>query len=161
MASLRWVDTGLPRPRWRATTNVRLHPTLQVGAEWNPVAEEVGPLVTWFVLTETETRPALFAGTSSDRIGSPPHTQSYYLTLARYLPAVRTSPYVSLNWSEWDEAFNVPFGANVELGRGFSVQPMYDGRRSHLLGSWAGERVSVSFVWAWFERAGASVSVGF
>lgn len=161
MASLRWVDTALERPRWRATANVRLHPTLQVGAEWNPVAEEVGPLFTWFLLTETETRPALFAGTSSDRIGSPPHTQSYYLTLAKYLPAVRTAPYVSLNWSEWDEAFNVPFGASVELGGGYSLRPMYDGRRSHLLGTWAGERWSVTMIWAWYERAGASVSVGF
>lgn len=155
------MDTPLERPRWRATTNVRLHPTLQVGVEWNPVADELGLLVTWFALTETEVRPALFAGTSSDRIGSPAGKQSYYLTLAKYLPAVRTSPYVSLNWSEWDEAFNVPFGANVELGGGFSVRPMYDGHRSHLLGAWAGERLSVSLLWAWFERAGAAVSVGF
>ena len=47
---------------------------------------------TWFVLTETERRPALFLGTSSDRIGSPEGTQSYYLTGAKYLPIVRTSP---------------------------------------------------------------------
>ncbi len=161
MTSLRWVDTGLPRSRWRATTSVRVHPTLQLGLEWNPVAEEAGPLVTWFWLTETETRPALFAGTSSDRIGSPPHTQSYYLTLAKYLPAVRLAPYVSLNWSEWDEAFNVPFGASVELGGGYSLRPMYDGRRSHLLGTWAGERWSATLIWVWYEKAGASVSVGF
>ena len=161
MASLRWVDTPLDRPRWRATANARMHPRLQLGAEINPAADEIGPLVNWFLLTETERRPALFAGTSSDRIGSPAGKQSYYVTLAKYLPAVRTSTYVSLNWSDWDERFNVPFGATVELGGGFSVRPMYDGNRPHLLGTWSGERVSVSALWAWFERAGAAVSVGF
>jgi len=150
-----------PRPRWRATLSGRVLPTLQLGVEVNPAADEVGPLLTWFVLTETERRPALFLGSSSDRIGSPKGTQSYYLTAAKYLPAARLSPYVSLNWSEWDERFNVPFGANVELGRGFSLQPMYDGHRSHLLGTWAGERVSATLIWAWYERAGAAVSLGF
>ncbi len=121
----------------------------------------MGPLVTWFLLTETEQRPAVFLGTSSDRIGSPAGKQSYYATAAKYLPALNTSPYVSLNYSEWDEGWNVPFGANVELGNGFSVRPMYDGNRTHLLGSWAGERFSATLVWAWFERAGAAISYGF
>ena len=136
-------------------------PTLQLGLEVNPVAEEVGPLVTWFLFTETERRPAVFLGTSSDRIGSPRGEQSYYLTVAKFLPAVRTSPYASLSYSEWDERLNIPFGANVELGHGFSLQPMYDGDRTHLLVSWAGARASVTFVWAWLERGGAAISFGF
>ena len=161
MSSLRYVDTELERPRWRATLNRRVLPTLQLGIEYNPVAGEVGPLATWFLLTETERRPALFLGTSSDRIGSPEGTQAYYLTAAKYLPFARTSPYVSLNYSEWDDALNVPFGANVELGGGFSLQPMYDGHRTHLLGSYATERASVTLLWAWLERAGAAISIGF
>jgi hypothetical protein len=161
MLSLRYVDTELERPRWRTTANCRVLPTLQLGAEFNPAAGEVGPLVTWFLLTETERRPAAFLGTSSDRIGSPEGTQSYYLTVAKYLPPVRTSPYVSVNYSEWDRGWNVPFGANVELGRGFSIQPMYDGHRTHLLGSFAADRFSATLVWAWLEKAGVAVSVGF
>ena len=161
MSSLRYVDTELERPRWRFTLNRRIVPTLQLGLEYNPVAGEVGPVATWFLLTETERRPALFLGTSSDRIGSPEGRQAYYLTTAKYLPFARTSPYVSLNYSEWDEALNVPFGANVELGGGFSVRPMYDGHRTHLLGTYATERASVTLLWAWLERAGAAVSIGF
>jgi hypothetical protein len=161
MFSLRYVDTELSRPRWRTTVNYRVIPTLQLGVEYNPAAGEVGPLVTWFLLTEGERRPAVFLGTSSDRIGSPEGTQSYYLTGAKYLPALRISPYVSLNYSEWDEGWNVPFGANVELGGGFSLQPMYDGDRTHLLGSFATARFSATLVWAWLERAGVAVSVGF
>lgn len=155
------MDTELERPRWRATANYRVIPALQLGVEYNPVANEVGPLATLFLLTETETRPALFLGTSSDRIGSPKGTQAYYATAAKYLPLIRTSPYVSLNYSEWDDALNVPFGANVELGGGYSLQPMYDGHRTHLLGSYAASRWSVTLIWAWLERAGFAVSAGF
>jgi hypothetical protein len=155
------VDTELDRPRWRATASQRVIPTLQVGVEFNPGAAEVGPIATWFLVTETERRPAVFLGTSSDRIGSPEGTQAYYLTLAKYLPALRVSPYASLNYSEWDDGWNVPFGANLELGGGFSLQAMNDGRRTHLLASHARERVSFTLVWVWFERAGAAVAFGF
>ena len=134
---------------------------LQLGLEYNPVAGEVGPLATLFLLTETERRPAVFLGTSSDRIGSPEGKQAYYLTAAKYLPPFRTSPYASLNYSEWDKGWNVPFGANIELGRGVSLQPMYDGHRTHLLGTYATERYSATLIWAWLERAGVAVSVGF
>lgn len=159
--SLRYVDTDVERARWRSTANVRLLPMLQVGVEFNPVVEEVGPLATLFLLTETETRPAAFVGTSSDRIGSPKGEQAYFLTASKYLPWLHTSPYVSLNYSEWDEGFNVPFGASVELGYGLSLRPMYDGQRTHLLGSYATDRYSVSLMWVWLERFGAAVSVGF
>ena len=143
------------------TANYRVIPRLQLGVEYNPVASEVGPLATMFVLTETERRPALFLGTSSDRIGSPAGTQAYYVTGAKYLPALHVSPYASLNYSEWDDGWNVPFGANIELGRGISVQPMYDGHRTHLLGTYATSRFSTTLIWAWMERAGAAVSMGF
>ena len=105
--------------------------------------------------------PAVFFGTSSDRIGSPEGMQAYYVTTAKYLPFIRTAPYVTLNYSEWDEGLNIPFGANVELGAGLSIRPMYDGQRTHLLASWATSRASVTLIWAWLESAGAAVSFGF
>ncbi len=155
------MDTDLERPRWRATAAHRVLPTLQLGFEWNPVAGELAPNATWFLLTETERRPALFLGTSSDRIGSPSGTQSYYATVARYLPALRTSPYVSLNFSEWDERWNVPFGASVELGGGAVVRPMYDGERTHLAASLTVGHASFTLLWVWLERAGVAVAFGF
>ena len=118
-------------------------------------------LATVFLMLEDERRPALFLGTSSDRIGSPEGTQCYYATVAKRLGAWPVAPYVSLNWSEWDDGFNVPFGAYVELPRGFGLQPMYDGDRGHLLAMWSGERVNVTAIWAWFESAGLAVTVGF
>ncbi|MEY4374795.1 MAG: hypothetical protein RL760_962 [Candidatus Eisenbacteria bacterium] len=159
--SVRWIDTDLPRPHWRSTANVRLHPRLQAGLEWNPDAHEVAPLATLFLLTEHERQPSVFLGTSSDRIGSPAGKQAYFVTVAKTVPAWRVAPYVTFHYSEWSERVLVPFGAHVDLTHGFSAQPMYDGHRTHLLGTWANERVSATVIWAWLERAGVAFSVGF
>ena len=159
--SQRWIDTDLARPRWRTTLSRRVHPRLQVGVEANPAAGEFGPIATLFVLHEAGPRPALFLGTSSDRIGSPEGTQSYYATASRNLGSLPASAYVTLNYSEWDDGVNVPFGAYVEVAPGMTLQPMYDGRRTHLLATYAADRYSVSLIWAWLERAGLAASIGF
>ena len=138
-----------------------MSPRLQLGIEYNPDARELGPLLTWFLLTEGDRRPALFLGTSSDRIGSPEGTQSYYLTASKHHPSWPVSAYASLNYSEWDGEVNLPFGAHVELGRGISLQPMYDGQRSHLLLSYSRERYGVSLIWAWLEEVGISFNTRF
>lgn len=134
---------------------------LQVGIEYNPEAEEFGPLITWFLVTEEDRRPALFLGTSSDRIGSPDGTQSYYLTAAKQHPTWPVSAYASVNYSEWDGGLNFPFGAHVHLGRGFSLQPMYDGQRSHLLLHYNRDRYGVALLWVWLEEVGISFNIGF
>ena len=155
------MDTSLARPQWRLTANYSLHRQLQVGVEVNPRAEEVGPLVTLFLLTETDTQPALFFGTSSDRIGSPAGEQSYFVTLSKYAPRLRTSFYGSLNYSEWDSSFNFPLGFGVELGKGFSLRPMYDGDRGHAMLNYYTERYGLSLMCVWLETVGISFSAGF
>lgn len=161
MASLRYIDTPLDRPRWRGTLTVRVHRRVQIGIEGNPAVDEVVPLATIFLLTEGEQRPALFLGTSSDRVGSPEGTQAFYLTVAKYVAPLRLSPYVSLNYSEWDNGWNVPFGASLELGDGFYVRPMYDGQRSHLVGGVNRERWGLGLLWVWYETSGVTASFGF
>ena len=151
----------MDRARWRATGNYRVHPRLQVGLEWNIAVNEVGPLATLFVLEETHTRPALFLGTSSDRIGSPEGTQSYYATIAKHIPKTRLAPYASVNYSEWDEQINFPFGANLTLTEGVSLMPMYDGERSHLLLTYARETAAISLIAVWYEQIGIAISGGF
>lgn len=155
------MNTALDRPRWRSTANYRIHQRLQIGVEYNPQAKEIGPLFSLFLFTETEKRPALFLGTSSDRIGSPAGKQSYFATASKYVPALHASFYASLNYSEWDDAFNVPFGMTLELGKGFSVRPMYDGDRGHLMVNYYATQYGVSLMYVWFETAGVSFSFGF
>lgn len=106
------------------TVTYRLHRRLQAGVELNPRVDEINPLLSFFLLTETHERPALFLGTSSDRIGSPEGTRSYYATLSKRFGASRFSGYASLNYSEWDGGFNVPFGMEVGLGERLSVRPI-------------------------------------
>ena len=117
--------------------------------------------MTLFLMTEDERRPGLFLGTSSDRIGSPEGEQAYFLTASKRHPHWPVSAYVSLNYSEWDEDFNVPFGVEVELGENFSLRPMYDGDRTHLMVNILGRHVTTSLLWVWLERFGISFSVNF
>ena len=134
---------------------------MQIGVEFNPGVDEVNPLLTVFLLTETDRRPALFLGTSSDRIGSPEGTQSYFATVFKRFGDSRVSAYASLNYSEWDSDFNVPFGVEVALGKSFSVRPMFDGDRGHLMLNYVRERWSVSLLAVDFEYPGVSFAVGF
>ncbi len=119
------------------------------------------PLATVFFLTETEVRPALFIGTSSDRIGSPEGTQSYYLTGSKLLPKVPVSVYASLNYSEWDEGINFPFGGEWYVWGGFSVRGMYDGNQPHAMVNWFGNNVGISLMAVWLDTFGISLSGGF
>ncbi len=132
-----------------------------VGVEFNLEVEEIGPLVTWFLTTESHRRPAIFLGTSSDRIGSPEGRQSYYATIAKHAPHLPVSAYVTINYSEWDYAFNLPFGVTGWIGENFSIQPMYDGQRTHLTVNYSTGRFGASLLWVWLENAGISLSAGF
>ena len=158
---MRYVDVELDRPRWRSTFTYRIHPRLQIGIEANPEADEIGPLLSWFLATESHRRPALFFGTSSDRIGSPEGEQAYFLTVAKRHPRWPVSAYVSLNYSEWDDGFNVPFGVEFELPAGFSLRPMYDGDRTHLTFNYQKRRFGASLLWVWLERFGVAVNLNF
>jgi hypothetical protein len=161
MFSARYVDTDVERARWRFTANYRVFKRLQLGVEFNATIGEFSPLATLFVLTETDRRPAFFLGTSSDRIGSPEGKQSYYATASKQIPGLRTSAYFSLNYSEWDEGINVPFGAAQELGGSFAARYMYDGQRSHALLDYYRDVVGVSLMWVWLEQFGIALHGGF
>ena len=157
---MRWIDTDVDRARWRTTLSHRPLPRLMIGVEYNPAQKEVVPLASLFLLYESRKRPAAFLGTSSDRIGSPEGTQCYFLTAMKALHP-RLSAYGTVNYSEWDEELNFPFGADLDLGRGISIRPMYDGNRTHLTASYSRNGASVTLLWAWLEEPGISVSMGF
>jgi hypothetical protein len=154
------VDLDLDRARWRTTVAYRPHPRFQLGIEWNPAADEVAPIATWFVLTEEARRPAVYLGVSTDRIGSPEGTLSYSATAAKNLGR-RFGVYGSLMYSEWDRDIVFPFGATIDLGAGFSARPLYDGAKASFALGYSRGAMNVSLLWIWFERAGVSVSWGF
>lgn len=137
---------------------------MQLGVEYNPVAEELVAIGNWFALRETERRPAIIFGTSSDRIGTSKGSQQVYGTAAKSFSfgGAHVAPYVSVQYSAADDGINFPFGAHIPIGTRFAVQPLYDGNRSHLMGTWyINAQVGLTALWAWYERAGVAIFAGF
>lgn len=135
----------------------RVTPSLKAGLEWNAEASELGIVANWRALAETATRPALIFGTSSDRIGTP-SGQSYYATLSKSLPHAPVAPYVGLSYSGHADAFLVPFGVNVGLGKGWSTMLMNDGVHTHLSATWARPGWAVTLLAV--ERRHVGITVG-
>jgi hypothetical protein len=113
----------------------------------------------WIVTPESGRSPMVSVGTSSDRIFSPPGYQSYYATFAKSLPGV--TPYVSLFYSEWERGWLFPFGANIRLSDRWELQPMHDGRNTHLLLNHRMETMHISAMLIKMRYPGVSVGFAF
>jgi hypothetical protein len=98
---------------------------------------------------------------SSDRIGTPKGPMGYGLTFAKGFPKYKVAPYVTVRYSEFERGINFPFGANFQFTPEWSLMPMNDGRRSHVLLTYQQPKYSVSLMWIWLKHPGISVSFGF
>ena len=125
------------------------------------MAHEAGFIGNWTLNPESAAYPMINLGTSSDRIGTPAGPHAYYATFAKSFPEVKLGPYFSINYSEFDQRINFPFGLTYQLGPGLSTMFMNDGRKSHLLLTYSKESYSVSLMWIWFKHPGVAVSFGF
>jgi hypothetical protein len=139
----------------------RVTPRLQVGLEGNIAAEEVGPLLNWIAVPETEEMPLVTFGTSSDRIFSPEGEHAYYMTVAKGLHGTNLSPYVGVSWSTWEDRLLFPAGLNVALAPEWDFLQMYDGRNSHSLLTYKTEAVNYSVMLIKMKHIGFSVGIGF
>jgi hypothetical protein len=157
------LSDQIDRATWRNTLVYRVNPDLQVGLEYNPLADDLGPLANWRIARESAAGPAVILGTSSDRIGTP-EGRAYYLTLAKAMPlrAGRIiSPYFGLLWSEYDDRLLFPAGASIPLGPGMSFHPTYDGHAFHLMASYAWDRFSATAILVRVRDPGMAFTVGF
>ena len=142
---------------------MRVHPRLQLGVEWNPLVDEVNPLLNAHLMTETRHRPALIVGTSSDRIGTPSGT-AYYATLSKDLsPWLRwpIAPYAGASYGTFEDRTRMIGGLSASLGGPFSALFIWDGVNAHLsagvdLGRW-----NVTALLIDLEDPGLSASVRF
>lgn len=123
------------RARQRFTLNYRITERLQAGIEWNPLAHDLNPLANWTALTETEARPALILGTSSDRIGTD-KGQSYYGTLSKSLEpwvGLPVAPYAGLAFRDATDEWALVGGLHYALFEGrLGVTHIWDGQNLHL-----------------------------
>ena len=165
--SVRAIPNTVPRAQVRTTLTYRLHPKLTAGVEFNPRAEEPGdrvnPLVNWVAVSETEKRPALILGTSSDRIGTP-SGQSFYATLSKNLKretGLPIAPYAGVAYGTYEHRWLPVAGLNVRFTRNISALVIFDGVRTHPLLNYTRGRHSFSFVMAFSNKPGVSYSIQF
>jgi hypothetical protein len=141
----------------------RVNPDLQLGIEFNPHAGEIGPLVNWRVLRETQSRPAVIFGISSDRIGTP-DGQAYYVTFSkdlRRLLGLPIAPYFGILYGGFEDKVTYPFGVNVQFNHHWSALLSHDGRAFHPMLTYAWDRYSLTAIAVRHRDWGVSFSVGF
>ena len=164
---MRFIPGAVPRATVRNTLTYRLHSRLTAGVEVNPRADDAGgrlsPLLNWLALPETERRPALILGTSSDRIGTP-EGQSFYATFSKNLKGetgLPIAPYAGVSYGTYEHRWLPLAGLNVYFTRNFSSLVIYDGVRVHPMLNYTHGRHNFSFVLAFANKPGFSYSISF
>ena len=161
---VRALSNQIPRASLRTTLTYRLHPRLSLGVEYNPRADDVGLLANFIAVTETERRPALILGTSSDRIGTP-SGRSFYATVSKNLSEVVKLPiasYVGVAYSSYEDRLLPLAGLTVNWTSNLSSLVIFDGVKVHPTLTYAlGRRHVFTFLLAQGRNPGVSYSISF
>ena len=160
---VRFIANQISRAKLRTTLTYRLHPTLSVGVEYNPIAKKVSPLANWLAFSETKNRPALILGTSSDRIGTP-SGQSFYATASKNLhDAIKLpiAPYVGFAYGTYEDRLRVIGGLNVYFTPRWSGLAIFDGVHVHPTLNFAHGRHVASLILVRGRDPGVSYSISF
>ena len=130
---VRFIPNILNRAKWRNTLTYQVNERLSVGVEYNPLAGKISPLANFVAVKETENRPSLILGTSSDRIGTP-SGQSFYATLSKSLERethLPIAPYVGIAYGTYENRFRAIGGLNTYFRKRPSSTILFDGVRVH------------------------------
>ena len=160
---VRLLTNQIPRAAVRTTLTYRFHPRLTAGVEYNPRVGEVGVIANYLALTETERRPALMLGTSTDRIGTP-SGQSFYVTLSKNLrreTGLPIAPYVGAAFGTFDDRLRPIGGLNIFLPKRFFLLVTFNGVNVHPLLSFTHKRHALSLIMVKGRDPGMSYSVTF
>jgi hypothetical protein len=160
---VRVLSNQIPRASLRTTLTYRLHPRLSLGVEYNPRAGDVGLLANVVAITETERRPSLIFGTSSDRIGTP-SGRSIYATISKNLSEVVKLPlasYVGVAYSTYEDRFLPLAGLTVNWRENLSSLVIFDGVKVHPTLTYIHGRHVFTFLLAQGKNPGASYSISF
>ena len=159
----RFIPNVIDRAKWRNTLTYQVSDRLSVGVEYNPLAGKVSPLANYVAIKETEKRPALILGTSSDRIGKP-SGQSFYATLSKSLKRetdLPIAPYIGIAYGTFENRARVIGGLNIFFTERLSSTILFDGVKAHPLLNYTRGRHQFGFVLAQGKKPGLSYSVSF
>lgn len=148
----------IDRATHRTVMTYRITSDLKAGVEWNAKAGEVGLVANWRALGETETRPAVIFGTSSDRIGTP-SGQAYFVTVSKGFH--RVAPYVGASYSGYERRVIYPFGLNVSIRPNLTAMVMNDGVHTHLSATYAHPKASLTLLLVERKHLGATIGITF
>ncbi|CAN5404056.1 hypothetical protein BH20ACI2_BH20ACI2_09150 [soil metagenome] len=160
---VRFIPNTIDRAKWRNTLVYQVNSRLSLGIEYNPLAGKVSPLANVVALTETENRPAIILGTSSDRIGTP-SGQSFYVTASKSLEretSLPIAPYIGVAYGTYEDRARIIGGLNIYLLRGFSSTVLFDGVKVHPLLNYSYGRHQLGFVLVEGKKPGVSYNISF
>jgi hypothetical protein len=162
-AGARFIANQIPRASVRTTLTYRLFKNLSAGFEYNPRADEVNVIANWVALSETQKRPALIFGTSSERIGTN-EGQSFYATVSKSLKGethLPIAPYVGIAYGTKIDGLRVIGGLNIKFTNQLSSTVIFDGVHVHPLLNFSYNRHALSFILVRGRDAGISYSISF
>ncbi|MCP9494939.1 MAG: hypothetical protein MSG64_10850 [Pyrinomonadaceae bacterium MAG19_C2-C3] len=160
---VRVISNTIDRAKWRNTLTYRFHPRFTAGVEYNPLAGKVSPLANVVALTETNRRPALIIGTSSDRIGTP-FGQSFYATFSKNLrreTGLPVAPYIGVAYGTFEDRARIIGGLNINLNERWSSTILFDGVRVHPTVNYTRGRHQFGVIFERGRNPGASYSISF
>jgi hypothetical protein len=160
---VRYIQGQIDRATLRTTITYRPVPRLSLGIEYNPLASDVNPLVNWLAVKETERRPALILGTSSDRIGTP-SGQAYYATVSKNLKRwtkLPIAPYVGAAYGTFNEKIRAIAGGNIAFTEHVSSLLIYDGVNFHPTVSWSQGRHVLTLLLVELKSPGLAYTISF
>jgi hypothetical protein len=120
-------------------------------------------LANWLALSETERRPALILGTSSDRIGTP-SGQSFYATLSKNLKRearLPIAPYAGVAYGTYEDRWRAIGGLNIGFTEQFTSLVIFDGVHVHPMLNFQHGRHIASFILVRGRDPGVSYSISF
>jgi len=159
---VRVISNQIDRAKWRNTLTYRFHPKLTAGVEYNPLANKLSPIANLVAITETNERPALILGTSSDRIGTP-SGQSFYATVSKNLKhhtGLPLAPYVGVAYGTYEDRARIIGGISITVDD-WSSTILFDGVRVHPLVNYTKGRHQFGLILERGRNAGGSYSISF
>lgn len=159
----RFIPNILNRAKWRNTLTYQVTPRFSVGVEYNPLAGKISPLANFVALTETENRPAIILGTSSDRIGTP-SGQSFYATVSKSLEketGLPIAPYIGVAYGTYEHRTRVIGGLYIFFTDKLSSTILFDGVKVSPTLTYTTGRHQFGYVLAQGKKSGFSYNVSF
>ena len=132
---------------------------MSVGVEYNPLGQDIGLLANWRAVSETENRPAVVFGTSSDRIGTP-SGRAYYVTVSKEV-ADDLGIYVGAMYGEFEGKIRIPAGVSYRFDERWSAMFAFDGVNGHPMVTYRRDRYNLTFLMVGSKHPGLSFGVGF